>query len=40
MEDNEKLSAERSLKIISQAIEQSRNDIMRNAGTPMIFGAC
>ena len=37
MEDNEKLSAERSLKIISQAIEQSRNDIMRNAGTPMIF---
>lgn len=27
MEDNEKLSAERSLKIISEAIERSRTDI-------------
>lgn len=37
MDNNEKLSAERSLKIISEAIEQSRTDIMRNAGMPMIF---
>lgn len=37
MENNEKLSAERSLKIISEAIEQNRNEIMRNAGMPMIF---
>lgn len=37
MENNEKLSAERSLKIISEAIEQNRNEIMHNAGMPMIF---
>ena len=37
MDNNEKLSAERSLKIISETIEQSRTDIMRNAGMPMIF---
>lgn len=37
MENNEKLSAERSLKIISEAIERNRNEIMRNAGMPMIF---
>lgn len=37
MENNEKHSAERSLKIISEAIEQSRNEIMRNAGMPMVF---
>ena len=39
MDNNEKLSAERSLKIISETIEQSRTDIMRNAGMPMIFWA-
>lgn len=37
MENNEKLSAEQSLKIISEAIEQSRNEIMQNAGAPMVF---
>lgn len=37
MENNEKLSAEQSIKIISEAIEQSRNEIMQNAGAPMVF---
>ena len=37
MENNEKLSAEQSLKIISEVIEQSRNEIMQNAGAPMVF---
>lgn len=36
MEDNEKMTAERSLEIISRAIEQGRRDVERNAGTPMI----
>ena len=37
MENNEKLTAERSLEIISEAIEQGRRDVERNAGTPMIM---
>ena len=36
MEDNEIMTAERSLEIISRAIEQGRRDVERNAGTPMI----
>lgn len=37
MGNNEKLTAERSLEIISEAIEQGRRDVERNAGTPMIM---
>ena len=37
MENNEKLTAERSLEIIGEAIEQGRRDVERNAGTPMIM---
>lgn len=37
MESSEKLTAERSLEIISEAIEQGKRDVMRNAGTPMIM---
>lgn len=37
MESCEKLTAERSLEIISEAIEQGKRDVMRNAGTPMIM---
>lgn len=37
MENNEKLSAEQSFKIIKDAIEQSRNEIMQDAGMPMVF---
>ena len=36
MEDNDKLTAERSLEIIREAIEQGKRDVARNAGTPMI----
>lgn len=36
MEDNNKLTAERSLEIIREAIEQGRRDVERNMGTPMI----
>lgn len=36
MENNDKLTAERSLEIISEAIELGRRDVERNAGTPMI----
>ena len=37
MEDNDKLTAERSLEIIREAIEQGKRDVARNAGTPMIM---
>lgn len=37
MENEEKMSIERSLEIISEAIEQGRHDVERNAGTPMII---
>ena len=37
MESSEKLTAERSLEIISEAIEQGKRDVMRNAGAPMIM---
>lgn len=37
MNNNENISAEQSLKIIRETMEQSRTDIMRNAGMPMIF---
>ena len=37
MNNKENISAEQSLKIISEAIEQSRSNIMRNAGMPMVF---
>lgn len=36
MESSEKLTAERSLEIIREAIEQGKRDVARNAGTPMI----
>lgn len=37
MENNDKLTAERSLEIIREAIEQGKRDVARNAGTPMIM---
>ena len=36
MDNNDKLTVERSLEIISEAIELGRRDVERNAGTPMI----
>ncbi len=36
METNE-MTPERSLQIINDAIEKSRKDFEKNAGTPMIF---
>ena len=36
MENNE-LTPEKSLQIINEAIDKSRKDFERNAGTPMIF---
>ena len=37
MENDGKMSVERSLEIISNAIELGRRDVERNAGTPMIM---
>ena len=37
MENDGKMSVERSLEIISGAIELGRRDVERNAGTPMIM---
>lgn len=37
MENNEKISAEQSLKIISEAIEQSRKDMTRSSVKPLLM---
>ena len=37
METNNEMTVERSLEIISRHIEQSRKDITKNAGLPMIL---
>lgn len=37
MEENENLTAERSLEIIRESIEQSRRAMSKHAGTPMIW---
>ena len=37
MEENENLTAERSLEIIRESIEQSRRAMTKHAGTPMIW---
>lgn len=37
MEKIEEMTAERSLNIIRQSIEQSRRAVMKNAGTPMLI---
>lgn len=36
-EENKKLSAEQSLKIISEAIEQSRKDMTRSCGKTLLM---
>ncbi|MBQ8097951.1 MAG: hypothetical protein IJ244_00305 [Bacteroidaceae bacterium] len=36
MEENNNLTAERSLEIIRKSIEQSRRDMVKNAGSPLI----
>lgn len=37
MENNEQLSAQQSLKIISEAIEQSRKDMTRSCGKTLLM---
>ena len=37
METEKDLTAERSLEIIRQSIEQSRRAVMKNSGTPMLI---
>ena len=40
MENNNELTAERSLEIIRKHLDQSRKELTKNAGTPMVWWGC
>ena len=40
MENQDQMTAERSLEIISQSIRQSRKDVIRRVGFPMLWWGC